>query len=365
MMKLANTASLLLRLTLFSHAVQADQTRVSVCVEALEQLETLKMVAPVYKLTGGQERKYLADADRPAEVARLKTIADGSCSAKPKTRQREESEAEQLHLVRSPGCIEDRERLSIMEKKASRTPEDDLVRTRKRVAIEMPDSPSIYVGSVPASDFLPGFAALNPMPLLSPAIGPRVWIGHAANVSSHYDTVDNLACVAAGTRRFTLFAPQSIDKLYVGPIDNTMAGQPVSLAASSPPDKDRFPLFEEIKGQSLVAELAAGDALYLPKLWWHKVESTAPFNVLVNYWWDAFRTGPDAPHTSMLLAMITIADRPAAERQAWKAFFDHYVFRTHGHPLAHLPPEQHGILGSLKENYGKIRARVMHLLRGA
>jgi Cupin-like domain len=231
-------------------------------------------------------------------------------------------------------------------------------------SVDVPGSQSAYVGSVPTNDFLPGFAALNPMPLLSLGISPRVWIGHAANVSSHYDTVDNLACVAVGVRRFTLFAPQLIDKLYVGPIDNTMAGQPVSLAASSAPDKNRFPLFEEIKDQSLIAELEPGDALYLPKLWWHKVESTAPFNVLVNYWWDAFRAGPDAPYTSMLLSMITIAERPAAEREAWKAFFDHYVFRSHGHPLMHLPAEQHGLLGSLKENYGKIRARVMHLLRG-
>src|SRR6202044_2301864 len=231
-------------------------------------------------------------------------------------------------------------------------------------SVVVPGSPSIYVGSVPANDFLPGFAALNPMPLLSPGIGPRVWVGHAANVSSHYDTVDNLACVAVGARRFTLFAPQLIEKLYVGPIDNTMAGQPVSLAASSAPDKERFPLFEEIKDQSLIAELAPGDALYLPKLWWHKVESTASFNVLVNYWWDAFRSGPDSPHTSMLLAMITIAERPPAERQAWKAFFDHYVFRSNGHPLAHLPPEQHGLLGPLKpDNYSKIRARIMRLLR--
>jgi hypothetical protein len=230
--------------------------------------------------------------------------------------------------------------------------------------LDTPDSPSVYMGSVPTNDYLPGFAALNPMPLLDPGIGPRVWIGHASNVSAHYDTMDNLACVAVGTRRFTLFAPQLIDKLYVGPIDNTMAGQPVSLAASSAPDKDKFPLFEAVKDQSLIAELRPGDALYLPKLWWHKVESTAPFNVLVNYWWDAFRAGPDAPSTSMLLSMITIAERPLPERQAWKAFFDHYVFRSHGHPLAHLPAEQHGLLGPLKENYGKIRARVMHLLRG-
>jgi Cupin-like domain len=231
-------------------------------------------------------------------------------------------------------------------------------------SLGVPGSPSVYVGSVPTNDFLPGFAALNPMPLLHPGVGARVWIGHAANVSSHYDTVDNLACVAVGTRRFTLFAPQLLDKLYVGPIDNTMAGQPVSLAASAEPNAEKFPLFEQVKDQALVADLQAGDALYLPKLWWHKVESTAPFNVLVNYWWDAFRAGPDAPYTSMLLAMITIAERPAAEREAWKAFFDHYVFRSNGHPLAHLPAEQRGLLGSLKENYGRVRARVMHLLRG-
>src|SRR5712672_2465994 len=76
---------LLLGLTLLPHAVQADQTPVSVCVEALEQLETLQTAAPVYKLTGGLERQYLADADRPAEVTQLKTIVAGSCSSEPET----------------------------------------------------------------------------------------------------------------------------------------------------------------------------------------------------------------------------------------------------------------------------------------
>jgi hypothetical protein len=230
--------------------------------------------------------------------------------------------------------------------------------------LDRPGLQSVYIGSVPANDFLPGFAAQNPMPLLGPAIGPRIWLGHASNVSPHYDAMDNLACVVAGNRRFTLFPPELIGRLYVGPIDNTMAGQPVSLAASSD-DDDRYPLFRQVREQALVAELQAGDALYLPKLWWHKVESTAPFNGLVNYWWDAFRAGPDAPYTSLLLSMITIAERPAVERAAWKAFFDHYVFRSSGHPLAHLPVEQHGLLGPLKpENYGRIRALVMHLLRG-
>jgi len=134
-----HTELLLLGLALLPHAVLADQAPVSVCVDALEQLQTLQTVAPVYKETRGQQRQYLADADRTAEVARLKAIAASSCSAKPKHRLREESEAVQLHLLRSPGCMQDRDRLSMMEKKDARTPEDDLARTRKRVLAQCPD----------------------------------------------------------------------------------------------------------------------------------------------------------------------------------------------------------------------------------
>jgi len=230
--------------------------------------------------------------------------------------------------------------------------------------IDRPDSPSAYMGSLSLEDFLPGFVAQNVMPVLGPAVGGRIWLGHASNVSSHYDAFENIACVVAGTRRFTLYSPELIGRLYVGPIDNTMAGQPVSLAASSPPDDDKYPLFKEIRDQALVAELQPGDALFLPKLWWHKVEATASFNGLVNYWWDAFSAGPDAPYTSLLLAMIAICERPPKERQAWKAYFDHYVFRSAGHPLAHLPTDRHGLLGPLKDNYGKLRAHIMHALRG-
>jgi hypothetical protein len=134
-----HTAVLLLGLALLPQAALVNQAHVSKCVEALEQLETLQTVAPVYKLTVGQQRQYIATADRPAEVARLKTIVADSCSAKPKLRQREESEAEQLHFVRSPGCMQDRDRLSMMEKPGARTPDDDLARIRKRVLAQCPD----------------------------------------------------------------------------------------------------------------------------------------------------------------------------------------------------------------------------------
>jgi hypothetical protein len=228
-----------------------------------------------------------------------------------------------------------------------------------------PGSGSIYMGSLETAIFLPGFAAENVMTALPPTVDPRVWLGNASNISCHNDTFDNIACVVAGRRRFTLYPPDALPDLYVGPIEFTMAGRPISLAAASPPGDPRYPRFVAAEQRALVVELEPGDALYLPKLWWHQVEGLDGVNMLVNYWWDAFKSGPDAPETAMMLAMIAIAERPRSERLAWKAFFDHYVFRPEGHPLAHLPVEKHGILGSLSSgNYGRIRAMVMQLLRG-
>jgi len=228
-----------------------------------------------------------------------------------------------------------------------------------------PAAASVYMGSLPVDQFLPGFSGENSLTMLAPRVRPRIWLGNASNVSCHYDTYDNLACVVAGRRRFTLYPPDAIGDLYVGPIDHTMAGQPVALAAGSAPGDPKYPRFEKAHGRALVADLEPGDALYLPKLWWHQVEATEPVNVLVNYWWDGFSAGPDAPYTMMMLAMIAIAERPPRERAAWRAFFDHYVFRPDGHPLEHLPADKHGILGPLSGgNYGRIRAMVMQILRG-
>jgi hypothetical protein len=229
-----------------------------------------------------------------------------------------------------------------------------------------PSQPSVYMGSLPADDFAPGFAVENPLEILPPLARPRLWLGNASRVACHYDSFDNLACVVSGRRRFTLYPPDAISDLYVGPIDHTLAGQPISLAAGAAPDDPRFQRFAaNAADRVIVFELEPGDALYLPKLWWHQVEALEPANLLVNYWWDAFAAGPDAPYVTMMLAMIAISERPEAERLAWRAFFDHYVFRPDGHPLAHMPPERHGLLGPLADgNYGRIRAIAMKMLRG-
>lgn len=221
-----------------------------------------------------------------------------------------------------------------------------------------------YLGSLPTDAYFPGFAEANPCALLGAEVRPRLWVGNRSTVACHYDSYDNLACVVAGRRRFTLYPPAAIGDLYVGPIDHTLSGQPVSMAAGAP-DERAYPRFAAARESAIVVDLEPGDALYLPKLWWHQVEALDPVNILVNYWWDGFAAGPDSPYTAMLLAMIAVAERPEPERAAWRAYFDHYVFRPNGHPLAHLPAEQRGVLGPLAQgNYGRIRTLVMRLLRG-
>jgi hypothetical protein len=221
---------------------------------------------------------------------------------------------------------------------------------------------SVYMGSLPVDDYVPGFDRDNRIEFLATGVRPRVWLGNAGRVACHYDTYDNLACVVAGRRRFTLYPPDAVCDLYVGPIDHTLAGQPISMAAGAPADDPRFPRFAAAAKRARVVELGPGDALFLPKLWWHQVEALEPTNMLVNYWWDETSVGPDAPYLTMMLAMIAIAERPPAERAAWRAFFDHYVFRPDGHPLDHLPAERHGLLD--KSAYGRVRALVMRALRG-
>jgi hypothetical protein len=207
-----------------------------------------------------------------------------------------------------------------------------------------PNPCALYVESTPTPDHLPGFAPANPQPLLPPLVLPRLWLGNTLTVQTHFDLSSNIACVVGGRRRFTLFPPEQLENLYVGPIEFTVSGPPISMVSLKSPDFTRFPRFAEALRQARTAELGPGDAIYIPYAWWHHVESLAPFNALVNYWWnDARQAG--SPFDAMLHAVLTLRDLPAAQRAAWRHIFDHYVFTAPDEALSHLPREQRGMLG--------------------
>jgi hypothetical protein len=207
-----------------------------------------------------------------------------------------------------------------------------------------PEPPALYIESTLTADFLPPFAAANTLPLLPATVGPRIWIGNTLTVQSHFDLSSNIACAVAGRRRFTLFPPEQVANLYVGPIEFNISGLPISMVKLNSPDLARYPRFAEALRHSRAAELGPGDAIFIPYGWWHQVESLTPFNVLVNYWWnDARQTG--SPFDSMLHAILALRDLPPEQRAVWRAFFDHYVFTAAEESLAHLTREQRGMLG--------------------
>jgi hypothetical protein len=207
----------------------------------------------------------------------------------------------------------------------------------------------VYAGGVPAPEVLPGLAEANPMSLLDPGMErlTSLWIGNRSRTAAHWDLPQNLACVVRGLRRFTLFPPEQISNLYVGPLDFTLAGQPISLVDIVDPDFEKHPKFREALAHAEVSELEPGDALYLPSLWWHHVETPGDFGAMVNLWW---RDGPGYMATPLLTlfhALLTIRDLPADERMRWRAFFDHYIFQTGDDPVAHIPVEARGVLAPM------------------
>lgn len=208
-----------------------------------------------------------------------------------------------------------------------------------------PEPIGIYAGAADIARHLPALGAANPLPLVAAMEATaRIWLGNATQVATHFDLSDNIAVVAAGRRRFTLFPPEATPDLYVGPLNVTLAGQPVSMVDPLAPDHARYPRYAKAERLALVADLEPGDAIYIPTLWWHHVAASAPINVLVNYWHnDDLRGGG---FLALVHAMLAIREQPAAQRAAWRTWFGHFVFDTQaGDAAAHLPPHAQGVNG--------------------
>lgn len=208
---------------------------------------------------------------------------------------------------------------------------------------------AIYIQSVPVKEHMPGFEQENPLDIAPTAAAARIWIGNRATVQAHFDMKENIACVLAGRRRFTLFPPEQTPNLYPGPFELTLAGPPVSMVNLADPDFETHPNFRQAMQHATIAELEPGDALYIPYFWWHHVEALEDFNVLVNYWWDDAKAGLGSPFDVLLHALLSIRDLPPRQRQAWKTMFNHYIFNEAGDALAHLPRQARGTLGEHDE----------------
>jgi hypothetical protein len=208
--------------------------------------------------------------------------------------------------------------------------------------IGRPHASTIALQMLPLATHLPDFIAQNPMPLL-PRTAPLLWLGGRVRTQIHHDRDHNLACVLAGRRRFVLFPPEQVANLYVGPIDNP---PPLSIVDFDAPDFERFPRFADALQAAQVAELECGDAIFMPRHWWHHVTSRDSYNAMVNYWWGAQPAGVENPYNCFLAALLALKDLPEAERSYWRVMFDTYVFQAAGSAVTHIPSDLQGVLGT-------------------
>ncbi|MBV8033737.1 cupin-like domain-containing protein [Roseateles sp.] len=223
---------------------------------------------------------------------------------------------------------------------------------------------ALYLGSTELDASFPGLRQHHDLPVLA-GRNPlaSLWLGNRMQVATHFDLPDNIACVVAGRRRFTLFPPEQVSNLYIGPLDLTPAGQPVSLVDVTRPDLERFPRYAQALARAQTAELLPGDAIFIPSQWWHGVESLAPVSALVNFWWRQSPAYMDTPLNTLMLALMTLRDLPPAQRDAWRALFDHYVFNADEQTAAHLPPVARGVLAPLTEAGARqLRATLLNRL---
>lgn len=214
---------------------------------------------------------------------------------------------------------------------------------------------SIAVQSEVLNELMPDFVAHNASPLPPAGTPARAWIGNRIRVAPHYDLMENIGVVVAGRRRFTLFPPDQTQNLYLGPIELTPAGTPVSLVDTTDPDLERFPRYAQAAAEARVAVLEPGDAIYIPFHWWHGVESLERFNLFVNYWWNEGRRDLPNPYGALMHAIVALRQMPEDQRAAWRHTFDHLVFD--GHAADHLPEQARGVLGQADD-------RMMQRMRG-
>jgi hypothetical protein len=225
------------------------------------------------------------------------------------------------------------------------------------------DTRPIYLASIDLHEYFDGLHEANHVPLGDRPVLASIWMGTRTRIAAHNDFPDNLACVAAGRRRFTLFPPGQFRNLYLGPVDHTPAGRAVSMVDFHNPDHAAHPRFREALRHALVAELEPGDALHIPSMWWHHVEGLEPFNVLVNYWWRDTPRWLGQPQDALNFAMMAIRDLPAEEKRHWRDLFDYYVFENGDDAVAHIPEAARSVLAPLTpESAGRIRAFLLRAL---
>lgn len=205
-------------------------------------------------------------------------------------------------------------------------------------------APTWYMGSTEIQRWFPGLATANSFADQLPHPLTSVWLGNQVRIAAHFDFPQNLACNVVGRRTFTLLPPEQIENLYPGPMEFAPGGQDISLVDFLNPDLEQFPRFAKAQQAALIAALEPGDVLFIPSMWWHQVQGHDALNILVSHWWRDSPAFLGRPTNALLHSMLSLRSLPKAQRQAWQALFNYYIFEHDDAPEPAIPDAAKGML---------------------
>uniref|UniRef100_A0A2K6SAB7 HSPB1-associated protein 1 n=1 Tax=Saimiri boliviensis boliviensis TaxID=39432 RepID=A0A2K6SAB7_SAIBB len=145
-----------------------------------------------------------------------------------------------------------------------------------------------------------------------------LWIGSfGAHTPCHLDSYGcNLVFQVQGRKRWHLFPPEDTPFLYPTriPYEESSVFSKINVVN---PDLKRFPQFQ--KAQRHMVTLSPGQVLFVPRHWWHYVESIDPVTVSINSWIELEEdhlARVEEAITRMLVCALKTAENPQNTR-AW------------------------------------------------
>jgi hypothetical protein len=152
--------------------------------------------------------------------------------------------------------------------------------------VRSPDGGQYYMLQQSVSKHFPELRpAVGRPPLRPPTVlagDPNLWIGgDGCRTPLHFDHADNFFVQVNGRKRISLVAPKWSEAMYPAIGLKLPHCSRVDVFA---PDLDTFPRYAEARANTLHADLAGGDMLYIPTGWWHAVQAFTP-SVSINFWW--------------------------------------------------------------------------------
>jgi lysine-specific demethylase 8 len=180
---------------------------------------------------------------------------------------------------------------------AAGSPFDGTVRDHQRVVTladfteNLLGHPGSYLTQAPLTMF-PGLsggislAAVTP----PPARPESLWVGNSTHSGLHFDLADGLLAQVYGVKTATLVRAGQFSRLYPYP--------EMHLKSRVDPDDFDPKAFPRFAGAGrFTARLEPGDALFIPRLWWHHLVSDG-ISMSVNTWFGPAR--PSGWFTTLL-----------------------------------------------------------------